>query len=146
MTIDERRHCLFIDSEHKYSSLPIAARKTTASDILNATKSSSSTSQLTKQMAPVWELIFGCHILVMNFIFGGSKGYSLGISMSTSKTPPSYGVPSGPVMVPTRCRHPGLDGTRMSSAAQMAMTPDESGLHIAAISFATLPAEVIVFC
>ena len=35
MKIDERRHYLFIDSEHKYSSLPIVARKPTASDILN---------------------------------------------------------------------------------------------------------------
>jgi hypothetical protein len=84
MKIDERRHYYLFhcDSEQKYSSLPIVARKPTASDILNAIKSSSSTSQLTKQiMAPVWELIFGCQILVMNFILGGSKGYSLGISI-----------------------------------------------------------------
>ena len=45
--------------------------------------------QLTKQIAPVCELTLGCQILVMNLILGGSNGYSLLISMSTSKTPPS---------------------------------------------------------
>ena len=51
-------------------------------------------------MAPVWDDILGCQILVMNFIFGGSNGYCFGISMEISHTPPSYGVPSGPVIVP----------------------------------------------
>ena len=30
--------------------------------------------RISKQIAPVCELIFGCHILVSNFIFGGLKG------------------------------------------------------------------------
>ena len=86
--------------------------------------------------------MFGCHILVINCILGGSKGYCFGMRISTSKTPPSYGVPSGPLMVPTRCRHPGQDGTRRSSGAVRAITPDvESGLHIAVISLAILPAD-----
>lgn len=33
--------------------------------------------------------ILGCQILVTNFIFGGSKGYELGMMMSILKTPPS---------------------------------------------------------
>ena len=59
--------------------------------------------ELTRQIAPVWLLILGCQILVVNFIIGGSNGYWSGIEMSISKTPPSYGVPIGPLMVPRRC-------------------------------------------
>lgn len=44
---------------------------------------------LTKQIAPVLDEILGCQILVTNFIFGGSKGYELGMMMSILKTPPS---------------------------------------------------------
>ena len=56
--------------------------------------------KMSKQIAPVYELIFGCHIFVSNFIYkilgyyknftlGGLKGYSTGISMSILKIPPS---------------------------------------------------------
>ena len=48
--------------------------------------------RMSRQMAPVYELIFGCQILVSNFIFGGLNGYSDGIMMSTMNVPPSYGV------------------------------------------------------
>ena len=48
--------------------------------------------------------MFGCQIFVMNFILGGSNGYCLGIVISISKTPFSYGVPSGPWIDPRRCR------------------------------------------
>ena len=48
--------------------------------------------RMSRQIAPVWELIFGCHIFVSNFILGGLNGYSPGIVMSTMKVPPSYGV------------------------------------------------------
>jgi hypothetical protein len=144
MQNDERQIFHYLWGTKKFFP-PIGARKTKNQSSHMPSYHRHPQTQLTKQIAPVWELIFGCQILVMNFIFGGSKGYSFGIRMSTSKTPPSYGVPSGPFMVPTRCRHPGLDGTLMSSAAQTAMTPDESGLHIAAISLATLPVEAIVF-
>mmetsp|Transcript_31084 Transcript_31084/g.64046 ORF Transcript_31084/g.64046 Transcript_31084/m.64046 type:complete len:190 (+) Transcript_31084:226-795(+) len=44
---------------------------------------------MSKQIAPVCELTFGCQILVLNFILGGSKGYPLGINTSTSYRPPS---------------------------------------------------------
>lgn len=42
----------------------------------------------------------GCQILVANFITGGLKGYSVGISMLISYMPPSYGVPGGPSKEP----------------------------------------------
>lgn len=44
---------------------------------------------ISRQIAPVCEEIFGCHILVSNFIFGGLYGYSGGSTISTWKTPPS---------------------------------------------------------
>jgi hypothetical protein len=53
-------------------------------------------------MAPVLDEMLGCQILVTNRILGGSKGYALGIWMSILKTPPSYGVPSGPMSVPSK--------------------------------------------
>ncbi len=55
-------------------------------------------------MAPVCEEIFGCHILVSNFIFGGLYGYSGGSTISIWNTPPSYGVPSGPSIDPFQWR------------------------------------------
>ena len=63
--------------------------------------------RMSRQIAPVCDEMLGCHTLVSNFIynlvksellfvrlvtFGGLKGYSCGISMSTMKVPPSYGV------------------------------------------------------
>lgn len=61
--------------------------------------------------------------------------------LRTNSPPPSYAVPSGPVIVPIKCRHPGFC---WSSGAICAMTPDESGLHIVAISLLILPAEAMV--
>merc|ERR1719330_730068 len=58
---------------------------------------------MSKHIAPVWEETLGCHTFVMNFIFGGSKGYSLGILMSTAKVPPSYTESFGPFMYPVQC-------------------------------------------
>lgn len=75
------------------------------------------------------------HILVTNFILGGSKGYSPDIKISTSNLPPSYGVPSGPGMVPIKCLQPGLPGMHLSSAAMVAMMPVvTSGLQMEVIS------------
>lgn len=56
-------------------------------------------------------------------------------------------MPSGPVMVPIKCRHPrGQEGTHLSSSATCAMTPEvESGWQIRAISLSTRPAEAIVW-
>ena len=54
-------------------------------------------------MAPDWEEMLGCQILVTKRILGGSKGYEAGIWMSILKTPPWYGVPSGPMIVPSKC-------------------------------------------
>ena len=59
--------------------------------------------RMSKQMAPVCEEIFGCHILVSNCIFGGTYGYLSGILMSIWKVPPSYTLSSGPLMVPFQC-------------------------------------------
>jgi hypothetical protein len=35
--------------------------------------------RMSRQIAPVFEEMFGCQILVVNLIFGGSKGYAVGI-------------------------------------------------------------------
>jgi hypothetical protein len=51
---------------------------------------------MSKHIAPVWEEIFGCHILVSNFILGGLYGYSGGSVISIWKKPPLYGVSAGP--------------------------------------------------
>lgn len=40
--------------------------------------------------------MLGCQMGVLKCTFGGSMGYSLGKNISTSKTPPSYGVSPGP--------------------------------------------------
>jgi len=56
--------------------------------------------RISRQIAPVYELMFGCQIFVSNFIFGGLNGYSDGISMSTRNVPPEYGVSAGPKIVP----------------------------------------------
>ena len=51
--------------------------------------------------------MFGCQIFVENFIFGGTKGYSFGSTMSIEKVPPSYGEETGPLIVPLQCAmHP----------------------------------------
>lgn len=52
--------------------------------------------RMSRHMAPVWDEILGCHILVSNFIFGGLYGYSGGNRISIWKTPPLYDVSSGP--------------------------------------------------
>ena len=87
----------------------------------------------TKHIAPVWLETLGCQIFVSNFIFGGSKGYCFGISILTWNNPPSYGVPSGPLMVPFKCRRsPGTTG--------MAITPDvPSSFPTSWSSFANRP-------
>ena len=76
----------------------------------------------------VWLLIFGCHILVMNLISGGLKGYSFGILISTSYLPPSYGVSGGPTKLP--CKFV------MSSARASTVTWHFGSLWTSWISFA----------
>ena len=46
--------------------------------------------RISRQMAPVTLLIFGCQILVRNFTLGGLNGYVSGILISKLKVPPSY--------------------------------------------------------
>lgn len=83
---------------------------------------------MSKQMAPVTEDIFGCHIRVINrtwqkanrecekmsiknnfflpmhspiqFTFGGLNGYVSGTLISSKNLPPSYGVSGGPAISP----------------------------------------------
>lgn len=55
-------------------------------------------------MAPVWDEILGCHILVSNFILGGLYGYYGGNWISIWYTPPWYTVSSGPLIYPFQCR------------------------------------------
>lgn len=38
--------------------------------------------KISKQIAPVYDEILGCHILVSNYILGGLYGYSFGILIS----------------------------------------------------------------
>ena len=52
--------------------------------------------RMSKQMAPVTELIFGCQMRVRKRTFGGLNGYVSGIRMSSKKVPFSYGVSGGP--------------------------------------------------
>ena len=40
---------------------------------------------MSRQMAPVWDETFGCHMRVSNFILGGSKGYCLGSNTAETK-------------------------------------------------------------
>ena len=88
---------------------------------------------LTRQIAPVWEDILGCQILVLNFILGGSKGYCLGIRISISNIPPSYGVPCGPFIFPIRCR---VAEPPRSPTATEAVTPEvPSSLQTSESSF-----------
>lgn len=61
--------------------------------------------------------MFGCQIFVSNFIFGGSNGYCFGTLISIVNTPPSYGVPSGPFIVP-------LSSRALLSDTGTARTPD----------------------
>ena len=44
--------------------------------------------RMSRQIAPVWELILGCHILVSKRILGGLYGYSAGKTISIWKSPP----------------------------------------------------------
>ena len=53
---------------------------------------------ISKQIAPSL-LMFGWYILVVNKTFGGLNGYSAGKLIVKKKSPPSYGVPYGPVKV-----------------------------------------------
>jgi len=55
---------------------------------------------MSKQIAPVTELMLGCQILVQNFTLGGLNGYVSGISILSLYFPPSYGVPGGPTISP----------------------------------------------
>jgi len=43
---------------------------------------------ISRQIAPVTELIFGCHIFVSKFTLGGLNGYVSGILIVNLKTPP----------------------------------------------------------
>lgn len=56
--------------------------------------------RISKQIAPVTELILGCHILVINRTLGGLNGYVSGILISSWYLPPSYGVSGGPAISP----------------------------------------------
>lgn len=56
--------------------------------------------RISRQIAPVTEDIFGCHILVINLTFGGLNGYVSGTLISRTKLPPSYGVSGGPAISP----------------------------------------------
>lgn len=74
--------------------------------------------KMSKQIAPVTDEIFGCHILVMNRTYnfflniymilickglltlGGLKGYVSGTLISKKNVPPSYGVSGGPAISP----------------------------------------------
>lgn len=84
--------------------------------------------RMSRHIAPVTELMFGCHIFVKNRTFGGLNGYVSGIFISSLKFPPdwrhskqlgeentryssyifwmnetaipSYGVPGGPAISP----------------------------------------------
>jgi len=52
---------------------------------------------MSKQICP-WSVMLGCSTLVLKLILGGLKGYSAGNLTSNLNLPPSYGVPSGPVV------------------------------------------------
>ena len=51
-------------------------------EVLIARAGDHSSFKISKHIAPVWEEILGCHILVSNYILGGLYGYSLGILIS----------------------------------------------------------------
>lgn len=55
---------------------------------------------MSKQIAPVTDDIFGCHILVINRTFGGLNGYVSGTLISNKNLPPSYAVSGGPAISP----------------------------------------------
>ena len=56
--------------------------------------------RISRQMDPSVGWIFGWQIFVVKLIIGGLKGKSVGKRMFKKKTPPAYGEPSGPMMVP----------------------------------------------
>lgn len=95
-------------------------------------------SRRTKQIAPVCDDIFGCHILVINIIFGGSNGYCFGMTMSISNTPPSYTVSNGPLIVPRKCR-------KSPSRTGFAITPEESSFDTSVNSFINRPLPDAIF-
>ena len=74
------------------------------------------------------EIVYSNTPFVINFIFGGAKGYSAGMLMSTLKTPPSYTVLSGPAMVPVKC-------VEFDSSTSM-LTPLEVSLRNSCIKMA----------
>lgn len=50
------------------------------------------------------DLLLGCHMGHVNFILGGSMGYSWGKVRVAVKAPPSYSVSSGPMMTASQIK------------------------------------------
>ena len=51
-----------------------------------------------------WGKLLGCHMGVVNFILGGFIGYVGGNAKVARNTPPSYSVPSGPIIAASQSR------------------------------------------